>query len=56
MKLGKMINALVCTVGILLAVWLVWSWADVIADNGQPNPIHSEYNLFVMMVNSAEEN
>lgn len=56
MKLGKMISALMYTVSILLVVWFVWSWADVIADNGQPNPIHSEYNLFVMMVNSAEEN
>jgi hypothetical protein len=56
MKLGKMISALMYTVSILLVVWFVWSWVDVIADNGHPNPIHSEYNLFVMMVNSAEEN
>ena len=54
--LSKMIKAVMCTVSIMLVMWLVWSWVDVVADNGHPNPIHSEYNLFVMMVNSAEEN
>ena len=38
--------------GGLMAVLLIWmlvSWADIVADNSYPNPQHSEYNLFVLM-------
>lgn len=55
-SIGKVVSAVVCAVGILFAVWFVWSWADIVADNCQPNPVHSEYNMFVMMVDSAEKN
>ena len=49
-KLGKVLTALMCTVSILFSIWFVASWIDIISDNCQPNPVHSEYNLFVMMV------
>ena len=38
--------------GGLMAVLLIWmlvSWADIVADNCEPNPQHSEYNMFVLM-------
>lgn len=38
--------------GGLMAVLLIWmlvSWADIVADNNYPNPQHSEYNMFVLM-------
>lgn len=32
-----------------LALWVCASWADVVADNTQPNPHHAEWNVFVML-------
>ncbi len=47
--IGKAITTLLCVASILFSIWFVWSWADIVADNCSPNPVHSEYNLFVMM-------
>ena len=47
--IGKAITTLLCVASILFTAWFVWSWADIVADNCSPNPVHSEYNLFVMM-------
>ena len=41
---------------VLLMVWLVASWVDVVADNCQPNPVHSQYNAFVVLTEFAENN
>ena len=46
--IGKTITTLLCVVSILFSIWFVWSWADIVADNCAPNPVHSEYNLFVI--------
>lgn len=55
-KIGKAIEIAVCTVSIAILFWVFASWVDIIADNTQPNPQHSEYNMFVMMVEYAEKN
>lgn len=47
--IGKAIVTTVCAISILLYAWAFASWCDVVADNRNPNPVHSEYNLFVMM-------
>lgn len=54
--IGKVLTTVMCIANILFIVWFAWSWADIVADNCQPNPVHSEYNLFVMMVENAEKN
>ena len=54
--IGKVLTTVMCIASILFTAWFVWSWADIVADNSQPNPIHSEYNMFVMLVESAEKN
>lgn len=54
--IGKVLTTAMCIASILFTVWFVWSWADIVADNCSPNPVHSEYNLFVMMVENAEKN
>ena len=46
--IGKTITTLLCVVSILFSIWFVWSWADIVDDNCAPNPVHSEYNLFVI--------
>lgn len=48
-KFGKAIVNLYLVLCVLFGIWFVASWADIIADNCAPNPVHSEYNLFVMM-------
>lgn len=38
--------------GGLMAVLLIWmlvSWADIVADNSYPNPQHYSWNSFVVM-------
>ena len=54
--IAKALTTAMCIASILFTVWFVWSWADIVADNCSPNPVHSEYNLFVMMVENAEKN
>lgn len=54
--IAKALTTAMCIVSILFSAWFVLSWIDVVADNCTPNPVHSEYNLFVMMVESAEKN
>jgi hypothetical protein len=43
--------------GIALAfiLWVGISWIDVIADNLEPEPKHSEYNFFVLLTESWED-
>ena len=55
-KMGKVLTTVMCIMSILFTAWFVWSWADIVADNCQPNPVHSEYNMFVMLVENAEKN
>lgn len=43
-------------VNVLFVVWLFASWADIVWDNCSPNPVHSEYNAFVMLTEFAENN
>jgi hypothetical protein len=38
----------------LLMVWMLWSWADIVADNADDNPVHSEYNFFIVCANSRK--
>ena len=47
--IGKIIATAFITISILFTAWAFASWCDVVADNCDPNPVHSEYNLFVMM-------
>ena len=49
----KTIVTIICTISILFTAWAFVSWCDIVADNCDPNPVHSEYHLFVMM---AEKN
>lgn len=52
----KWLSKLWCLVSVLFMLWLVASWVDIIADNTMPNPVHSEYNAFVMLTEFAENN
>lgn len=45
----RIISRIGCGLCAALLLWAVLSWADIVADNYEPNPQHSEYNLFVLM-------
>lgn len=53
--MSKVVKGIVYTVSILTLVWFIASWADVVADNTEPNPQHSEYNMFVLMTQDKQE-
>ena len=45
----KTITTIIYTISILFCIWFAASWIDIVSDNCNLNPVHSEYNLFVMM-------
>lgn len=45
----RVIGRIGCGLCAAILLWAVLSWADIVADNCEPNPRHSEYNLFVLM-------
>jgi hypothetical protein len=47
-KINTVLSVVVCAVWLSIGVWMFASWCDIVADNCDPNPVHSEYNFFVM--------
>ena len=45
----RIIGRIGCGLCAAFLLWAVLSWANIVADNCEPNPQHSEYNLFVLM-------
>lgn len=40
-------------VSIAFFAWIAGSYLDIIADNIAPEPVHWEYNFFVMLTKAA---
>lgn len=53
-KIGKVISTVFCTASVLMMLWIGASWVDIVWDNTSPNPTHSPYNAFVMLVEHAK--
>ena len=51
----NIISSVACGVAALFLVWLLLSWVDVVTDNLQENPEHSNLNAFAVLVDIAEE-
>lgn len=49
----KAIRNIVCGLCVALMVWVFASWCDIIADNSKPNPVHSDYNFFVLLTENT---
>ena len=45
----RIIGRIGCGLCAAFLLWAILSWADIVADNCEPNPQHSEYNIFVLM-------
>lgn len=39
-------KALFTLLVVVIAAWMLTSYADIVADNSYPNPTHSESNFF----------
>lgn len=50
----KIIKNILVAASILLIIWAGLSWADIVTDNCDPNPVHSKYNLFVLLFSEDE--
>lgn len=46
----KWFSRIWCLLNVLFMLWIAISWVDIVWDNYLPNPVHSEYNAFVMLV------
>ena len=44
----KLLNVLTAVSAVFL-LWVAFSFCDVIADNNAPDPVHSDYNIFVLI-------
>ena len=58
-KIGNAIVNTLCVLSVIFMLWLGASWVDIIADKCHPNPVHSEYNAFVILcdvLNEAKNN
>lgn len=45
----KAVEFILKTLLVLVLIWVVVSWFDIVGDNNMPNPEHWEYNLFVLL-------
>jgi hypothetical protein len=50
-KLSYILAGICCA----FLLWIGISWADVIADNLEPEPRHSNYNFFVLFTSLWED-
>lgn len=46
----KIFKAAVYAVSIILLVWFVLSWIEVMSVRFDPNPVYSDLNLFSLLV------
>lgn len=53
MKKVIKVAAMLIFVGFI--AWFILSWVDIVADNTQPNPHHSKYNMFVVFFSDKED-
>lgn len=54
-KILKVISNISIVFCVFFLVWVFASWIDIVTDNHLPNPQHSEYNAFTMLIENAEE-
>lgn len=50
----KKFGNVICGLSVLFILWGFLSWCDIVADNCDPNPTHSQHNLFVVMTEWAK--
>lgn len=51
----KVVKIAAMLVSVSFIAWFILSWADIVADNCKPNPVHNKYNMFVLMTQDKQE-
>ena len=46
--MNKLFTALTA-VAVVLLFWIFASYADIVADNNKPEPVHSKYNFEIVL-------
>ena len=49
MKNIKPCGIIVATLSIILGLWVVLSWFEVVSLNSMPNPAYSDWNIFKLL-------
>jgi hypothetical protein len=45
----KVLKISYCAIMILFIMWFAVSWVDIVADNCSMNPVHYQWNMFLVM-------
>lgn len=45
---------LICLIAALMALWIVFSFADIVHDNNTVNPSHWRYNAFTVLFDGGK--
>lgn len=51
----KVARVTLYSVCMVVLLWFFLSWLDIVWDNCEPNPHHSEYNAFAIMTKQEEQ-
>ena len=54
-RIFEKLSIILSGIALLFILWVGISWVDVISDNLDPNPQHSEYNFFVLFTSLWED-
>jgi hypothetical protein len=57
MRYNEMLKTIGITIEVLLIAFFAWgilSWIDIISDNNEHNPQHSDLNMFVVFCGEGE--
>ena len=47
---------IIVIISLIIWAWGIFSWVDIISDNNEPNPQHSDLNIFVLLYPTDEKN
>lgn len=54
-KIDKVIIIIGWVIMIAFMAWIGVSFIDIITDNCAPNPVHSNYNFFIKLIEFGEK-
>lgn len=55
MTISKLFDKITTVITIVLVIWLVLSYMEIIAKNTRINPVYNKGNAIIMMVEWAED-
>lgn len=50
----KFITNMLCIISVIIFIWMVASFLEIISKNTEPNPTYSEANLIVQLIKEVQ--